>query len=198
MSEKELLKALEEDTKREYAAILENARNESEAIIKGTMEEQKGLQREKFEKAKTSMESERLGMLANARLHANEVALKERQLAIARVFEKASDRLKGLCASKDYSKIFERLLKEAVDKWRIYMKGEKGVIMAPKEDMPFLKGFHDAHYEIAAEESNAMSAGVVIISKDKRYKMENTLHSRLEKARPELVALIDRMLFKGE
>lgn len=197
MSEKELLKILEEDTRRECAAILENAGQEAEAIVKAAIEGQERFEIERLENAKASMDSERVRMLANARLYANEVILKERQFAIARVFEKASDRLKRVRSNKDYSKIFERLLKETIEQWRTYMKGEKGVIVVLKEDMLFLKGFNDTNCELIADEAGNMPPGIIIMSKDKKYKIVNTLDSRLEKARPELVSIIDKTLFNG-
>lgn len=197
MSEKELLKILEEDTRRECAAILENAGQEAEAIVKAAIEGQERFEIERLENAKASMDSERVRMLANARLYANEVILKERQFAIARVFEKASDRLKRVRSNKDYSKIFERLLKETIEQWRTYMKGGKGVIVVLKEDMLFLKGFNYTNCELIADEAGNMPPGIIIMSKDKKYKIVNTLDSRLEKARPELVSIIDKTLFNG-
>lgn len=194
MSEKELLKALEEDAKRECTAILENARQEADAITKAAIEDQERLMKEKFENTKLHMHSERTRMMANARLYANEATLKERNLVLSRVFDIVYDKIDGLRSAKDYPKIFEKLLREALDTWHIYMKGEKGVIRVAKEDAPLLKGFKDANYEIIDEEGN-MSPGVIIISKDKRYSILNTLHSRLGKARPEIVSMIDKILF---
>jgi len=198
MSEKEFLKALEDDTRRECAVMLENAQKEAEDIIKTATEEQERLNRERIKKAVADSETKRIGMLANAKLHANEVVLKERQLAVNRVFEIVSDRFKELHMAKEYPKILEGLLKEAHAGFKDMISLDKEyVVLVSKQDVPLLKGFnHAPHYEIVADETGNVSTGVFIMSKDKRYKVVNTLDSRLEKARPELVAIIDRVLFK--
>ncbi|GEM_PF-3500269 len=205
MSEKEFLKALEDDTRRECAVMLENAQKEAESIIKTATEEQERFNRERFKKAGADVETERIRMLANAKLCANEVILKERWLAINMVFERVSDRFRELRMDKEYPKILEGLLKEAFAGWRGRMSSDKeAVVMVSKQDMPLLKGFilnlpkgfnHDFNCEVVADETGNVSTGVVIMSKDRRYKIVNTLDSRLEKARPELVSMIDRMLF---
>lgn len=197
MSEKELLKALEEDTRRECAVMLESAQKEAEAIVKTATEEQERLSRERFKKAGADVESERIRMLTNAKLHTNEVILKERQLAINRVFERVSDRFKELRMDKEYPKILEGLLKEALAGWMSSGKEAVVIVMASKQDMPLLKGFnHAASCEVVADETGNVSTDVVIMSKDRRHKLINTLDSRLQKARPELVSMIDRMIFK--
>ncbi len=198
MSEKELLKALEDDTRRECAVMLDNAQKEAESIIKTATKEQERFNRERVKKAVADMEIKRIRMLANAKLHANEVELKERQLAVNRVLEIVSNRFKELRMAKEYPKILEGLLKEALAGWRGWMSSDKeAVVMASKQDMPLLKGFnHASNCEVVADESGNVLTGVVIMSKDRRHKVVNTVDSRLQKARPKLVSIIDKMLFK--
>lgn len=204
MSEKEFLKALEDDTRRECAVMLENAQKEAKSIIKTATEEQERFNRERFKKAGADIKTERIRMLVNAKLHANEVILKERQLAVNRVFEMVSDRFRELCMAKEYPKILEGLLKEALAGWKDRMSSDKeSVVMVSKQDMPFLRtsellNFRTSAFncEVVADETGNVSTGVVIMSKDRRHKVVNTLDSRLQKARPKLVSIIDKMLFK--
>lgn len=196
MSEKELLKALEEDARRECAAILENASKEAEAVVQGVVKELERSRAERFENMKVSIELQRMRMSAGAKLRAKGLALNQRQAAIAKVLRCAHNRFKQIPKDKAYPDILKRLLSEAVDNWRNYMKGEKALIAASKEDASVFKSLkHIADCEIIPDERGRMSPGVIIISKDKRYKVTNTLESRLDKARPELVSIIDRALF---
>lgn len=199
MSEKEFLQALEEDTRRKCQDILEKARLEAEAMIKGAAEDVEKMRDREIEKIKASMQSERLAMLAKARLKAREILLKERQEASARVLDEVWSRLKGIRGDRSYPDILERLFKEAMDKWRIHGIGQKAVGILLKEDIPLLKTLvSDAECEMTPDETGNMAPGVIIMSEDGKYKIINTLHSRFEKARPEMVAIIDRILFRGE
>jgi vacuolar-type H+-ATPase subunit E/Vma4 len=198
MSEKEFLKALEDDTRRECAVMLEKAQKEAAVIIKAAEEEQERFNRERVKKTVSDMEIKRIKMLANAKLYANEALLKERQLAVNRVLEIVSDRFKELRKAKEYQKILEGLLKEVLDGFKDLIPLDKEyVVMVSKQDLPLLKGFNNvSRCEIIAGETDNVSTGVFLMSKDKKYTVVNTLDSRLEKARPELVSIIDRMLFK--
>ncbi len=198
MSEKELLMAIEEDARRECAAILENAQKETEAIIKEAEEEQARRKRDALENAKAFLESERIGVLAGARLYANEAILKQRQLAINRVLEGVSNSLDELRMHHDYPEILKRLFSEAVERWRTDAgsQAERPLVIVSKEDVRLLKGFDDISlFEIIADETGNMSPGVIIMGKDRRHRIINTLHSRLEKARAGLVTMIDRILW---
>lgn len=175
MLEKELLKTLEEDARRECASIIEDAQKEADDIIKKAAEKLEKMKRERLEQAKASLQKERIKRLADARLHANEIILRQRQLAITKIFEGVAERLSELRKEKDYPDILKRLCKEAMDGWHDSMKDEKA-------------------FEILSDAGDILP-GVVIMSRDKRFKIINTLHSRLEKARPELVSMIDKILF---
>lgn len=194
MSEKELLKALEEDTRRECAFIIENAQKEAVGIIKKAVEELEKVKRERLEQVKVSLQEEKIKRLADARLYANEVILRQRQLAVTKVFELAAERLNEMRKGKDYPDMLKRLCKEALDGWHDSMKGEKALIMVLKQDASYLN--NTSNCEIVSDETGDMPpGGVVIMSRDKRFKIINTLHSRLEKKRPEIVSMIDKMLF---
>src|SRR3990167_4762919 len=93
MGEKELLKALEDDARRECNAIIENTLAEADAIIKTAIEEMEKKKKEGLETIKACMQMERTRRLADARLYAREAILKERQAGINRVLEKTRDRL---------------------------------------------------------------------------------------------------------
>jgi len=199
MSEKELLKALEDDARSECTAILENAKRDADAITKETIDELEKVKQRRLEQAKTSMQAERVRRLANAKLYAREVIIRERQFAAAKILDEVNNRLKELRKDKDYPEILKRLCKEAMDGWHAMgtdfksVPTEKALIMVSKQDISYLK--HILGYEIVSDESEDISPGVVIMSRDKRFKIINTLHSRLEKKRTELVSMIDKMLF---
>lgn len=197
MSEKGLLKAIEDDTRRECASIIENAQKEAEGIIKKATEELEKVKRERLEQAKASLQEEKIKRLADARLYVNEVILRQRQLAVTKVFECVVERLNALRKEEDYPDILKRLYKEAMDGWHDSMKDEKALVMVSKQDVSYLNNIPGC--EIVSDETGDMlHGGVVIVSRDKRFKIINTLHSRLEKKKPELVSMIDSTLFEAE
>ena len=196
MGEKELLKALEDDARRECNAIIENTLAEADAIIKTAIEEMEKKKKEGLETIKACMQMERTRRLADARLYAREAILKERQAGINRVLEKTRDRLGDIQKNRDYPVVLERLLKEALAEWNGSMKGRDAQIIAAKRDIPLLKKIRasDGNYEIVPDEAEAVSSGVVIASKDRRFRITNTFLSRLERAKGELVSVIDKAL----
>ena len=196
MGEKELLKALEDDTRRECNAIIENTLAEADAIIKTAIEEMEKKKKEGLETIKACMQMERTRRLADARLYAREAILKERQAGINRVLEKTRDRLGDIQKNRDYPVVLERLLKEALAEWNGSMKGRDAQVIAAKRDIPLLKKIRasDNNYEIVPDEAEAVPSGVVIASKDRRFRITNTLLSRLERAKGELVSVIDKAL----
>src|SRR3972149_5120077 len=196
MGEKELLKALEDDARRECNAIIENTLAEADAIIKTAIEEMEKKKKEGLETIKACMQMERTRRLADARLYAREAILKERQAGINRGLEKTRDRLGDIQKVRDYPVVLERLLKEALAEWNGSMKGRDAQVIAAKRDIPLLKKIRasDNNYEIVPDEAEAVSSGVVIASKDRRFRITNTLISRLERAKGELVSVIDKAL----
>ncbi|HKZ46868.1 MAG TPA: hypothetical protein VJ202_05755, partial [Thermodesulfobacteriota bacterium] len=96
MSEKELLKALEDDARSECTAILENARRDADAVTKEAINELEKVKQRRLEQAKTSMQAERVRRLANAKLYAREVIIRERQFAAAKILDEVNNRLKEL------------------------------------------------------------------------------------------------------
>lgn len=196
MREKEFLDALEEDTRRQCDEILENAQKEAEAIITGLEKEWEGLKKSGFEKVDAFLQRERIRKLTRARLSAREVILKEKRLAIVRVFEEVHARFKDLRKDENYPEMLERLYREALDRWDTYMKNKKPIVVVSGRDREVLKSLIPSpKREIISDDTGDMSPGVIIMSEDGRYKMVNTLQSRLERTKPEIEYIIDRMLF---
>ncbi|OGP30323.1 MAG: hypothetical protein A2073_07010, partial [Deltaproteobacteria bacterium GWC2_42_11] len=183
MGERELLKALEDDARRECNAIIENTLAEADAIIKTAIEEMEKKKKEGLETIKACMQMERTRRLAKARLDARGIVLKERDAGIKRVLEKTRDRLGDIQKVRDYPMVLERLLKEALAEWNGSMKGRDAQVIAAKRDIPLLKKIRasDNNYEIVPDEAEAVPSGVVIASKDRRFRITNTLLSRLER-----------------
>lgn len=200
MAEKELLKALEDDARRECASIMENAKLEAEEIIKKAIEESENAKAEKLEYIKASLERERIKRNTSARLRANEIILKQRRLAVTKVLDAVAGKLNELRSEKNYPDMLERLFIEALDEWLAKMAaGEKSKVkvIASKQDAAIIKNvWNDKRATgIVSYETEDMPPGIIIASEDKRFKVVNTVQSRLEKARPELISMIDRALF---
>ncbi len=200
MAEKELLKTLEEDTRQECASIIEDAQKESDGIIKKAVEELERMKKERLEQAKASLQEERIRRLADARLHANEVILRQRQLAVTKVLDGAGGKLKEFRKEKEYPDILKRLFMEAVAEWRSKMAvvsgDSKAKIIMSKQDVPLIKdAINKSGYDIVTDGAEDMPPGIIIASRDEKFKVVNTLRARLEMARPPLVSMIGKMLF---
>jgi len=199
MSEKEFLKALEEDTRRKCQAILEKARIEAETLIKETADNLEEIRGRELERVKSLMQWKRCALLARARLNAMEILLKERWKVAETILDEATRRLMGMRSDRDYPVILERLFEEAMDRWRIHGMGQKAMVILSKEDIPLLDIFSSySGCEIVADETGTIPPGVIVTSQDGKYRVLNTLLSRLEKVRLEMIMIIDRILFSGE
>jgi vacuolar-type H+-ATPase subunit E/Vma4 len=79
------------------------------------------------------------------------------------------------------------------------MQDEKAAVVASKKDIAILADLNNASgFEFIPYQTENMPPGVVIMSKDKRYRVINTLHSRLERAKTELVPVIDEVFFRSQ
>lgn len=198
MNEKRLLNAIEEDAKKECDAVIEDAQKEAEAIVKDAAEKAERLKASEIEKQKASIEYERIGKMANARLCANEILLKERQFAVKKILEDVSKRFKEISHEDRYPQILKNLFYEAVEGWCKTMGDEKATAVVKKENISILKdlALDGNKLDIIPDETDNIGAGVIIMSRDKRRRIIiNTLESRLEKAMPEIISIIDRTLF---
>ena len=191
MSQEELLKALEEDARRERNSLLNDAEAEAGTIRSEALEELKRLKEEDFLKFKVSLSAETAKATNDARAYSNGIISAARNAAIAAVREKVEDEFKRLPLRDDYPEILRKLLMEALDSI-----GEvKTIVFVPERDLPIFRKMDILKDKDVRPVS--MDSGVMVTSEDGRVKITNTAITRLSKAMPELNVEIRRVLWNS-
>lgn len=189
MSQEELLKALEEDARRERNSLLRDAEAEAGTIRSEALLELKRLKEADLLKLKVSLSAEIARATNDARAYSNGIISDARNAAIARVREKVEDEFKRLPLRDDYPEILRKLFMEALDSI-----GEvKTVVFVPERDLPIFRKM-DILKDRDVRPVN-MDSGVMVTSEDGRVKITNTIRTRLAKAMPELNVGIRRVLW---
>ena len=189
MSQEELLKALEEDARRERNSLLSDAEAEAGTIRSEALEELKKLKEADLLKFKVSLSAETAKATNDARAYSNGIISAARNAAIAMVREKVEDEFKRLPQRDDYPEILGKLFMEALDSL-----GEvKTIVFVPERDLPIFRKM-DILKNRDVRPVN-MDSGVMITSEDCRVKITNTTITRLAKAMPELNVEIRRVLW---
>lgn len=189
MSQEELLKALEEDARRERNSLLSDAEAEAGTIRSEALEELKKLKEEDLLKFKVSLSAEIAKATNDARAYSNGIISAARNAAIATVREKIEDEFKGLPLRDDYPEILRKLFMEALESI-----GEvKTIVFVPERDLPIFRKM-DILKNRDVRPVN-MDSGVMVTSEDGRVKITNTTITRLAKAMPELNVEIRRVLW---
>ena len=191
MSQEELLKALEEDARRERNSLLSDAEAEAGTIRSEALEELKRLKEEDLLKFKVSLSAEIAKATNDARAYSNGIISAARNAAIAMVREKVEDEFKRLPQRDDYPEILGKLFMEALDSI-----GEvKTIVFVPESDLSIFRKM-DTLKDRDVRPVN-MDSGVMVTSEDGRVKITNTAITRLSKAMPELNVEIRRVLWNS-
>jgi len=191
MSQEELLKALEEDARRERNSLLRDAEAEAGTIRSEALEELKRLKEEDLLKFKVSLSAEIAKATNDARAYSNGIISAARNAAIAMVREKVEDEFKRLPQRDDYPEILGKLFMEALDSI-----GEvKTIVFVPESDLSIFRKM-DTLKDRDVRPVN-MDSGVMVTSEDGRVKITNTTITRLTKAMPELNVEIRRVLWNS-
>lgn len=189
MNQEELLKALEEDARKEREKVLQEAEEEARRIIEEAQQELKRLKEEDLIRWKALLSTERAKAINEAKAYAMALLLEARHSILKEVFQRAE---KELEKREGYPDVLRRLILEALEDQK---DGEGRVIVfVSGEDLPILQGINLLQgVEIRAGE---VRLGVVVTTRDGRRRVVNTLKSRLEKAKTGLMTILNEMLFK--
>lgn len=197
MSYEEFIKAIERDAAKEREKVLNDARTEADKIIKDTEAGLKRLKDERINELKVYSEKDRILTIIRAEREARMLLLSLREEIISGLFIKAERKIFELKKGGGYSDILKRLYKEAVDKGREEIDTGGLVVYTSEDDLHLLKDTAVAQgIEIKAGED--VMEGVIAASRDDRFKLINTLKSRMERAKMDLLPLLNHMLFEDK
>lgn len=190
MSHQDLINALLQDGRHQCGQIIEKAKADAEEILKNA---EKGLElqkKESLDKIETDIKIKSVEVMNKAKISANGKMLKAKYEAIESVFQKASEEFLEIKKEKRYLPVFEKLCKEVLGD----IKGETKVIIDREDAGLFKRLFPDIKAEIATVNS-AKIFGIELITKNGSVIIKNTLNSRLEKIKPELMLELNKFLF---
>lgn len=189
MPQQALLKALEDDARRQAAEIVERAEKEAAEIIERAEREAAEVGEARLAELSARLGRERTGAVNAARVRVRAEGLKVRHELVDEVFRAVVDRFARLPRS-EYADLLRRLYEEAREDAHVGPDGGPVAYVNPS-DVELLEGVCP---DVRADER--VTAGVVVSDPEGRVRSENTIASRLEKGRDVIVPLVDRLLFE--
>jgi len=197
VSYEEFIKAIERDAAKEREKVLNDARIEADKIINDTEAELKRLKDERINELKVSSEKDRILTITRAEREARMFLLSAREEILSELFIKAERKIFELKKGGKYSDILKRLFREAVDKGREEIDAGELVVYTSEDDLHLLKDTAVSR-GIEIKAGKKVAEGVIVASRDDRFKLINTLKSRMERAKTDLLPLLNHMLFEDK
>lgn len=191
----ELIDLLEREAEAERQRLLTEAREQAEELVRQAQAEAEALLESQRQRAASAVEAARVRARGVAQLRATSRILEAKDRQVEEVFRRASAELERIPHDADrYRRILRGLLREAAE-------GFNGpvVVYAPERDTAAVEaasrelGLHVVH--VVPDPS--LKDGVRVCSEDGRFVVENTLTSRLQRARQLLVSEVAQLLWEG-
>jgi V/A-type H+-transporting ATPase subunit E len=195
MSYNELINAIERDALRGRQKILEDAKAEADNIIRNAEKEIKRLRSEKIEEIKDSISRERVRVISRAKSELRILLLSAKKEILSKLFIEAEERIHKLKREKSYSDILIKLIKEAVEKGREELGADELIAYVSEDDIPLLKNNLKG---IQINTNQDIDEGVIVASADDKFRLVNTLKSRLERAKMNMLPLLNQVLFEDK
>lgn len=188
MPEDGLLKAIEEDAAVQAERIIDEAEGAARETAFAAEREVSRLKEERLGALSVELEKRRASALNAARTSARGLSLDVREGLIENIFEEAQKRLEGLPGKKREA-LVARLYEELKGDWSSRIAEAPTILVSPSE-AGAIKGWGEVKADLG------VALGVRFVSTDKKVVFDNTIESRLKRARRTLVPIIDEMLFK--
>lgn len=190
----ELIDLLEREAEAERQRILAEARQQAEQLVRQAEEEAHALLEAQRRRVAAEVEAARVRAQGVAQLRATSTVLEAKDQMLEEVFQRAGQELDRVTRDPArYGAILRGLVKEAV-------AGFHGpvVLECAEQDV---RAVEAAAREVGmtvvqVRPDSAVRAGVRVLSEDGRFVVENTLDSRLQRARPALLAEVADILWE--
>lgn len=188
----ELIRLLEQEAEAERERILAEARERADRILKEAEAEAAALLDEGRRRIASEVEAARVRAQGAAALRATSLVLQTKDEEIDRVFEVSRAHLEQIPQDlARYLPILRRLVEEAVE-------GFEGrvVVECAESDAPAVEAIvRELKIPADVRPSPDVWGGVRVRSEDGRFVVENTLTSRLERARQVLLSEVAEILW---
>lgn len=189
MPQDALLKTFEEDAITQGNSIINDAEEAAKEMMKAAEEEALESGEDRKKELAISLERKRAAALNGARTHAAGDKLRTRHEILEDTFKEALESLAAL-PKQQYSEILNGLYFELKSEWEKNAGLGRPVVLLNPDDAALLK---DKAANIRPDKE--VSLGIIFTSEDGRARFENTLPSRIGKAKSGLVPALNRLLF---
>lgn len=189
MPEETLLEALEEDTRNQCAAIIREAEETAERIVKEAQESAERTFEARLTESREAIDRARAFAINSARTRMSGAVLDVRHSLIDEVFAGVVKKITAM-PKAEYARLLNRLYSELKGDWVKAGILDKPSVLVNPSDAGLIA---DAGADIKADAS--VSPGVVFVSPDGKLRLENTVSSRITKARTDLVPAVNKLLF---
>lgn len=191
----EISKAVLESVQREAELILKSAHKEAEEKKKKAQREAEEKAERAYQLAIRNIDEEMARRAVQVQGQINKEILKEKNIIINQVFQKAKEVLLGLPV-QEYQELMERLIARSIP------EGSKGVIRVHRDDMELFKNLISKFNasrgtSLTLDEQNTLNSrgGFLFISDG--YQIDQTLDTLLSDLQKDIVPVIAQRLFAG-
>lgn len=185
---KKIVSKIEEEAEERAKAIIEEAKKKAKEIEEEAKSKAEKKAEEIIKKGKEEAERYTRRRLAEAKLKAKQRKTKAREQLIEMAFQKANEKLTELTASKEYSKILERLVQIAA----INIGGGELEVLLPEGHSKYLSNASAIAKNVEGETKNPTNisisketldatGGCLVRKKDGSISIDNTFQAILER-----------------
>jgi len=194
MSYEELIDAIEKDAVKERQKIIADAGFEAKGIIEKAETDLKSLKEKKIAEFEGYLESEKALAAGQARREADILSISVKSEVLSELFQKAEKKIVEIKNGGNYKDILIKLLREAIERWGEEIKTDDFIVYVSEEDLSLLKNT-DISSEFKIQPDKDIREGVILVSRDNRFRMVNTLKSRMERAKADILPVLNKILF---
>jgi len=197
MSYEELIDSIEKDAVKERQNLIDNAGIEANSIVEKVKNELKVLREKKITEFENYLEKERALAAGQARREADILSISVKSEVLSELFQEAEKRISELKRGGDYKDILKGLFREVVEKGKDEISDGEFIVYVSEEDLSLLKNT-DISREFEIQAGEDIREGVILVSRDNRFRMVNTLKSRMERAKADMLPILNEILFENK
>lgn len=194
MSYEELIDSIEKDAVKERQNLIDDAGIEANSIVEKVKNELKILREKKITEFENYLEKERALAAGQARREADILSISAKTEVLSELFQKAEERIIELKNGGNYKNILIKLLGEAIERWGEEIKTDDFIVYVSEDDLSALKN-EDISSEFKIQADKNIKEGVILVSTDNRFRLINTLKSRMERAKADMLPILNEVLF---
>ena len=197
MSYEDLIDSIEKDAVKERQNLIDNAGIEANSIVEKVKNELKVLREKKIAEFEGYLESEKALAVGQARREADILSISVKSEVLSELFQKAEKKIVEIKNGGNYKDILIKLLREAIERWGEEIKTDDFIVYVSEEDLSLLKNT-DISGEFKIQADKDIKEGVILVSRDNRFRMVNTLKSRMERAKVDILPSLNKILFENK